>query len=394
MDVHAPDLDFAALARTLIRDGVLVFPIKELATADLRREARQHLSTDISNFPEFKPDYVRYGLDSVTKHTPLVGGGFSALGNPGSFHCDWARKWRACVHGYLLRIARELVNNVDFPVEELAAKAALGGLIAKPTSREEIIAQLRFEQLFDRIMVRPEGKAPMKESWHRDWSPTASPGSLQFGGWTNFNEWKQLFSCVKGTHVHRPAGAAAAAGAAGAAHDPVADIAASVAGAGGSLGFSKLTAAQAALCQAQAGFVEIPAGHAMIFFDDLIHQVLPTPGKHTQIRLFLGAELTFAPYCLHSSLPRWLKDHAPITVKSNQEARVFPKLYPSCQQKLLEALTDAFKPEFLDPVTGKLPPVCKALSHPDVGLGNYYAPYSLQEVALYTPQPLFPPPSN
>jgi hypothetical protein len=128
----------------------------------------------------------------------------------------------------------------------------------------------------------------------------------------------------------------------------------------------------------------------MIFFDDLIHQVLPTPGKYTQIRLFLGAELTFAPYCLHSSLPRWLKDHASITVKSNQEARVFPKLYPSCQQKLLEALTDAFKPEFLDPATGKLPPVCKALSHPDVGLGNYYAPYSLQEVALYTPQPLFP----
>ena len=45
------------------------------------------------------------------------------------------------------------------------------------------------------------GLAPSAESWHCDEAELALPDDLLFGGWWNFDDEDQFFSCVPGSHV-------------------------------------------------------------------------------------------------------------------------------------------------------------------------------------------------
>ena len=115
----------------------------------------------LKKFPEITQNTTQYVL-----------GGFSALGNPASFHNDLVRELRLQAHG---------------PVQSVLSEFADPGQ--------------KFEQIPDRMMFRPKGQVPTAESWHRDESKLAKPGDKIFGGWLNLDSKSQYFSCCPGTHL-------------------------------------------------------------------------------------------------------------------------------------------------------------------------------------------------
>ena len=97
--------------------------------------------------------------DLTFTEPPFAIGGFSALGNAGSFHHTVIRAMRAEVH------------------EAFAGplKAAFPG---------------KWIQMgIDRITYRPAGKAPSREGWHRDLTPMnmCLDDDVILGGWVNTN---------------------------------------------------------------------------------------------------------------------------------------------------------------------------------------------------------------
>jgi hypothetical protein len=174
-------------------------------------------------------------MDSTTK---FVGGGFSALGNPSSFHSMVVRHLRRIAHN-------AMVNENPF----------------------ELGSEYKVSQVIDRLMKRIPGAAPGKESWHRDVATNTKEGDIVFGGWINLDGSDQYFSCIPGTH-----------------NDAVST----------SSGFvvnllqsdkDKITAHQKLK---KKPLVRIPPGCMLIFNERLIHEVVSKKASKTMLRLFTG----------------------------------------------------------------------------------------------------------
>lgn len=244
---------------------------------------RASIDQEISNFREFKQDAKnRFQL-----------GGFSAYGNPSSFHNKTVRDLRL-----------EIFNQISPSLEKEGFKKEL---------------------LIDRLMVRPAGKTPSAESWHRDEAATAKDGDLIFGGWVNLDDFPSSFVCVPGSHK----------------------------GVTGHNGFSKFNKEDSEKFKQLKKTVKIPPGHVLIFNEKIVHCVCAKKNKYDSYRLFLGWRLTKELKPLFSNIFEQIDKQAPITIKSGQSPPMWAKLHWTNWVDTLEEHSKKFKQECLEKATVK-----------------------------------------
>ena len=159
------------LADQLYEDGVVV-----ITSAFLLQNLPKYRNEFFKQFPEFK---IHPGLNDLVKDTTervlRYGiGGTSFIGNPSVFHAPFFRKMREII----MYIAIEQVFR-DY-------------------KNTYLDSSFNIEQIIDRIMIRPPKDVATAEAWHRDESPKSDVihGDLTFGGWINYDNESQYFSCV------------------------------------------------------------------------------------------------------------------------------------------------------------------------------------------------------
>ena len=269
----------------LLNNGFVVIPC--LDQNDLKNY-RSKIDNMLMNMPEFKPHQKvlsRY-----------VMGGFSALGNPGSFHNMIMRELRERAH---VRCFEEVFNHF------------------LKTDKN-----LKFEQVIDRFMFRPRGASPSAESWHRDESLFAEDSDTIFGGWLNLDDEDQIFSCVPGTHRDTSK----------------------------NKGFAKISnKSDIENFNKTKKQVQIPPGHVLVFYERMVHEVVSKKKKFDMYRLFLGWRLTYSDKSLIDNLDVLLKNQAIIPIKSGQLPPMYSKMhwnFPK-QRDALEKFSMAFKDSIL-----------------------------------------------
>jgi hypothetical protein len=257
--------------------GYLVIPF--IPSDDIESTRGRFLDT-ARGFPEYQ---------NVEKQFQFVAGGFSALGNPASFHNPFVREMRQKAYATHRRLFRN---------------SGLNG-----------------HALFDRMMLRPAGKSPTKESWHRDVTPGLAVEDTMYGGWVNFDSLPQYFSCVPRSHNDAKDNA---------------------------VGFAKIkSVAQLRRCKDGKTVVEIPEGHMIIFHQNLIHEVIAKSLDHHQYRLFTPFRTTPGTDVLSccSLYDAAIFDQGVPKIPSGQRPSVWPHAnwnYP-LQRPKLEAFSAHFK---------------------------------------------------
>lgn len=226
-------------------------------------ESRKAFLEESKNFPEFLPGTKKF-----------VVGGFAALGNPSSFHNPTVRRFREIVmYEAITRVFSEFMSTMP--------------------------KKYKLEQIIDRMMIRLQGESPSKETWHRDEANLASPEDLTFGGWLNLDSHNQYFSCVKGTHnVQRGVG-----------------------------GFTKIKKTEHQQLNEASEKVKIPPGAILIFYEHLVHEVVPSKAKYTMCRLFTGFRITTQHEPLIPALSSILEDQGVVPLKSGQVPPMYAKLH-------------------------------------------------------------------
>ncbi|CAN0113866.1 unnamed protein product, partial [Ectocarpus sp. 12 AP-2014] len=215
---------------------------------------KKALLDEASNFPEFKKGTTKF-----------VMGGFAALGNPSSFHNPTVRKFR-----------------------QWAVSLVVGGVL------KHLIAltgkPYGVEQFIGRMMIRLRGETPSSESWHRDESTIAFADDRFFGGWINLDDTSQHFSCVPRTHMTTTTS-----------HK----------------GFAKISQEEARKHKKNKERVEIPSGHILVFYENIVHEVLSTKATSTLARLHLGWRLTTSSGMRPDVLPT-IENQGIAKIKSGQ----------------------------------------------------------------------------
>lgn len=169
------DVDIAA-ATKLQRDGYVT--ISMLPTAGARAAQRVAFTDSFLTFPEYLRDPADATRTPSGEPIVYVAGGFGALANPGSFHCNKAREIR---EGMFAEVIPTLGAYARLPmIPEWAAK--LPAHAAK---------QLRKGAVFmERNSVRSAGTKVSADSVHFDSSPKGvlKTGDVVFGCVLNVNE--------------------------------------------------------------------------------------------------------------------------------------------------------------------------------------------------------------
>ena len=248
----------------LQRDGICIIKPTWM-TPKIQNDLREEFITTCRNFPEYS--------HPVDKDQYVLGG-FAALGNPASFHNEFVRKLRQWALQEVLNMFRPLRNG------------------------------RKLEQDIDRMLWRIHKLQPPAETWHRDEAKTANDDDDVFGGWWNLDAKPQYFSCVFGTHQKTQ----------------------------GFKGFAKINKEESqkykALQKERGGIVEIPPGCIMVFYENLVHEIIarkaPVEGN---IRLFLGWRLTNTSDSLVENLDKLLDDQAVIPLKSGQIPWMWASMY-------------------------------------------------------------------
>jgi len=221
--------------------GYIVVPT-QLTDKHYRETMVNKLDTEVKSEwvkREYKVDAFNDAENPMTDtKTQLVGGGFSALGNPSSFHSTVVRQLRRIAHN-------AMVNENPF--------------------------QLGFEynvsQVIDRLMKRLPNATPSKESWHRDVATNTKDGDIIYGGWINLDDNDQFFSCIPGTH-----------------NDTISTSSGFVV----DLSQTDKDKIAAHPKLKKKPLVKIPPGFMLIFNERLIHEVLSKKAERTMLRLFTG----------------------------------------------------------------------------------------------------------
>lgn len=250
----------------LLEQGVIVLPTS-FVNEEKRKEKQQEFMKTLSGFKEFN------AKGKQDKNFQL--GGFGALGNPSSFHNKFVRNTRLEMNSELLK-----------------------SLFSEFLQQDE---ELLLEQIIDRMMFRKKGNAPGRESFHRDDSG-GLPEDLTFGGWLNLDDFPHKFSCVKGSQELDPENKKEA-------------------------GFNLIPKHLQKTMKSRSEIILIPAGHAIIFFDNIIHEVLSQKAKEDTRRLFLGFRLTKSKIPLIPKIQELLQDQATIPLKSKQIPAMYSTLH-------------------------------------------------------------------
>lgn len=277
----------ADAAKILKDKGYYVVPVPWMDQAR-RAATRSEFKRFLHSMPEFKKGASSYVL-----------GGFSALGNPSSFHNPLVRKLRQYAMHEVVPILSHVAGS-DYALE----------------------------QVIDRMLFRPKGQAATGESWHRDEALRAKPKDKMFGGWWNFNDANQLFSCIPGSHKD-------VKGNSGAGFNGVTDKA-------------KIKEYNEFKKVAYAGTAEkgvvIPPGHIIIFYEKIVHEVVSAKAREDQYRLFLGWRLTKERDMLCPVEDRFATQ-AVMPLKSGQIPPMYAKLHwTNWRPKIVEFSKDV-KPE-------------------------------------------------
>ena len=259
-------------ALQLFQKGYVVVPC--IPNEDLVN-VRKAIRHEVVRFPEFLPN------SSGARRGRYVLGGFSALGNPASFH------------NLTVRLIREwaMVAGVNEVFGEYIRTYKTG---------------YKLEQIIDRLLVRPIGASASAESWHRDIAVGMQPGDEVFGGWINLDNEMQMFSCVEGSHKEARQKA-------------------------GSSGFAPLTKSESDKYKKDKRKVKVPVppGYMLVFFEQLVHEVVPIKAHIVAHRLFIGWRITNAtePLMGMDSLLGKLKTQAVMPLKSGQVPPMYAKLH-------------------------------------------------------------------
>lgn len=198
----------------------------------------------MQGFPEFL---------QLNTHETRVMGGFSALGNPSSFHNPMVRDLRKRVLEHVKPYMAQAAEYYSYNV---------GDEVRYPFLVQD----------FDRMLYRPTGVKATAEFWHRD-MPKYSD-CIHFGGWINLGDMPQSFHCIPESHLSidqqtKP-------------------------------GFDNLlnkhTNAKEAKrakdeLQRKTVRVCVPPGHVLLFNSTIIHTISGTKVGHPQYRLFLSFRL-------------------------------------------------------------------------------------------------------
>lgn len=312
------------MAEDLLRSGYLVFPLPEALGA------RAQFAQMLDELEEFVPGGTtfEYNGKPCARYAP----GFGALGGASSFHHPFVRRMRQAFYAHTAPVMAEL-----------------GSLLFGDRP-------LFYHLLFDRVRVCPRGiQCGAGEERHRDYHPCREADSSVFGGWINFDGADQVFRCCPGTHLRTTAE-----------YPPVPKH--------GKKGF-----VEEAAPGVPTHDVPIPPGHAIVFFQAILHEVRPTLClKYDGFRLFVGARLATTPaWAWSADAQRWIETQGVPRLPSGEHPCLFPRAYAQYHQDRLRAWAAAcIRPEFIGPA-----------GYPQVTLSNHahYAPYSAAERLIMLP---------
>ena len=249
----------------LRRNGYAVIP-----TSIFGGDHRDELLEEAQSFPEFQAGTHKF-----------VMGGFAALGNPSSFHNPTVRKFRQWAHSILVEsLFKPLVDTYDAP------------------------DSWYLDHMIGRMTIRLPGEKPSRESWHRDEASDliADSDDKVFGGWINLDDVDQFFSCVPGSHrpnstKHR--------------------------------GFSKIKkeAAKTIKDMKLGRTIRIPPGSMLVFFENIVHEVVSRVARNTLVRLHLALRLTRSSQMRPRELMQKFDSQGVVMIKSGQIPAMYAKLH-------------------------------------------------------------------
>ena len=278
------------LFQKLLKDGAVVIPTHLTERAAALRDVQAEMWAAMLSFPEFATQPPKQ--EGTNRY---VFGGFAALGNPASFHNEFVRKMR------------------------LFATATTCPLWK--SARKHFGTKFKLEQLIDRMMFRPKGASPTKESWHRDNAPKAKAGDRLFGGFWNFDVTPQSFSFAPGSH--------SAEG----------EIP-------GKVGFAKEKPQNV-----HGRVLEVPPGSMCLFFANILHEVVGKRAKHDMFRLFLGWRLTQQTAPLYPL--DFLAAQAIVRLKSGQKPPMYAKMHRCAWLPSLIRWSANFQPACVETLVGQ-----------------------------------------
>ena len=184
----------------------------------------------------------------------------------------------------------------------------------------EADSKLQFEQCFDRTMIRRPSQTPGKESFHRDESPGALPTDTVYGGWINLDPFPQYFSGCPGTHKEVSK----------------------------NRGFAKIGKEELKKYKGKQKLIPIAPGHIFIFYERMVHEVLPSKKKEDQHRMFLGWRTTYSKEPLVPNVEELIKLQAPMPIKSGQQCTQYSQMHwTNWRTRLSDWSVKNFKPQFL-----------------------------------------------
>ena len=210
-------------------------------------------------------------------------------------------------------------RNLRLVAQYVALKEVFGPML-------EADDKLQFEQCFDRTMIRRPSQKPGKESFHRDESPGALPTDTVYGGWINLDPFPQYFSGCPGTHK---------------------EVAKN-------RGFAMIGKEEMKKYKGKQELITIPPGHIFIFYERMVHEVLPSKKKEDQHRMFTGWRTTYSKVPLVPNVEALIKLQAPMPIKSGQQCTNYSSMHwTNWRQRLSDWSVKNFKPQFLRELTVK-----------------------------------------
>lgn len=271
--------------------GIAVFPLYDYQNAIKEKEEAEKLRAAFrqacNSFPEFIDDVVHFksvapfeligyekplpenssktqGASSASKKnaSTLAMGGFGAFGTPSSFHNDFVRERR-------LELMKSAVNK-----------------LWKPYMEDDDKKEFKLEQIIDRMMLRMRGNQPTAEAWHRDIAKHTEPDDELYGGWINFDDEDQIFSCVPGSYnVRLPTE-----------YDPPRNSKDKKQHEDDegmcNEGFAPIHINDHKVLEELRLKIKIPRLHVLVFNEKTVHEIATSPAKKDMYRLFTGWRLT------------------------------------------------------------------------------------------------------